>query len=686
MSINKMPPNRGKSYYDRLCKGVQMYMFLFIRYPCYSHDQLMEQVARIRAANEPLEAAELNDYLDSSTTDKFRKYRKLIMGSSVLYAIKNLCVPVLSILIVDFSDLSTNGTNIRHIKGNEYHMVCLQTNCTQFLLPNTGHTLDARHFPVIPNCHPFINMIFPPTTYLGPFAMILHAVVSWYVVILGVIIPLSQMSSPLKSDSLMFLLAPRLTRTMMSARIKKIYATYINSFKSFMNVNHERQHFRTLTHVPSLPCHPPVVLGRRYSSQVGLELQSLRSKPYSDLKSCATATTYIGNEDTALQCQHDDDRSRRFVDECLPIARSNWWRTRARVLFATVYFLSTLLVVWEGSMLTLNVYQRVALKAVEQRAMRDEIVRSKCLAWVEIAPGVRFYPPHSVFDIKWDLLTISDNILFVLLILVIPCMSASYYLMDRELTCWRLELQSRTQILAEITRFQTFTHNRLTACTITTTIRRPLPKVIIGSPKYSGHRLLSVPTSCSKSCRSINEDRPIPLIGIDIEASHHLGKVVGHECTYDIDKFRRAFFENNKLGLMTYRSRPFGRHDLRADGKRHDRSKLNGLIATQQLALEIMSEIELTPDGYLNLMEKMYISFRLFMEHVKNCSEATPPLTILSVVLNGGLIIISVWHSHLLGQFSYEHMLVVVISCLWALAMIALMSNFHAKVSPLGPL
>lgn len=662
LGINDFPSNNGRSYYDSFCKQIQMYTFSIMRYPCYSYDRLMEQAAQDESynADRSLDANEFNHYIDSSTRDRWATRRKVLIVCSSLYVIKNFYIPWQIIATLDFSDTSTNGTNIHPIKENLYQFLCLQTNCTQFILPRTGFTLDPRLFPVIPTCHPLINLLYPPTTYLGPIAMILHAVAGWYAFILGVILPLNQTYRLFRNDALMFLLAPRLTRKFMMSRVKEIYNDYIKSLKSFVNINREKQHFRLLTGDSPLPRHQAKAVGKKYSSQIRIELQSLRSKQCSDMSNHETdgywnsATVKREIEDSRRQ---HEDRWKKLVNECLPIARSYWWQSRAKALLVRAFLLSLTLVTIQTSTICIHVYQRVASKSIEIIAMRDEIVRSNCSAWVDIAPGKRIYAPHSAFDVHWDIPTILDNIPFLFLLLTIPCLGANYYLVDRELTCWRLELQNQMQILSGIIRFQIFSSCREQEAN-NKTIRKP-STMTLGPTTHD---------RCGLPSGSAPLARP-------------LGNIVDQDCTYEIDKFRRAFFENNELRLFTFWSNPFERRDLRADGKKHDRTKLNGLIGIQQLAVEIMSEIELTSDGYLNLMEKMYISFRVFMEYVKNCSDTTPPLTILSLILNGGLIVISVVHSHLLGQFNYEHLLAVVISCTWAIVMIALMSNFHAKVS-----
>lgn len=84
---------------------------------------------------------------------------------------------------------------------------------------------------------------------------------------------------------------------------------------------------------------------------------------------------------------------------------------------------------------------------------------------------------------------------------------------------------------------------------------------------------------------------------------------------------------------------------------------------------------------YIALMEKFYISFRLFYNYVKKCSGTTLPLAFISHIQSFGLIATILWHSHTVKKFTFEHLLLTAINCAFSMTVVVIMSNFHAKVS-----
>lgn len=89
----------------------------------------------------------------------------------------------------------------------------------------------------------------------------------------------------------------------------------------------------------------------------------------------------------------------------------------------------------------------------------------------------------------------------------------------------------------------------------------------------------------------------------------------------------------------------------------------------------------MSEDKFTDLMTKLYISFRLFMRHVRHCSDAIPLLSIGTYVVTSSAVAIIVWHSRTIGQLNFEHVYFTLACSVWSALLLTFMSNFHAKVS-----
>lgn len=324
---------------------------------------------------------------------------------------------------------------------------------------------------------------------------------------------------------------------------------------------------------------------------------------------------------------------------------------RAQNVIVRMLAVFTSFITFEMTLIVSDIVVRTLRKRKEFEFLTDEMVRSGCRNWLMDGPNlIRVIEPQDA-NVDWKLISISDNLLLIFLLMTVPCLTSIYYLMDCELTCWRLELQNQIDLISEITRIQL----------IASRLKQKELASNSGPQPYD------------------TKGRRQTLYGFDPIGENRDNSVISEHFEYTM-RFREIFLEHNKLGLLVFKSIPCRRYDGDV-AKQHHRTVLNGQIGLQQVVIDMMSEVELTSNGYLILMEKMYISFRLFMEHVRHCSDTTPPLTFVTHFLSYGLVIITVWHSNLIQKFNYEHLLIVISSCSWSIILIALMSKFHASVS-----
>lgn len=677
-----------------VCKLTKNYLFWLIKYPCYSYKHLIKR----KAALVDVSRSDFEEYTRTSTKIDTTRWHTFWALVCLIFAIKNLSVPYLIAHNLDFKSPYANGSNAWLISDNVYQVVCLQTNCTQFLLPGTGNTLDLRQFPVIPVCYPNYNKLFLPTTFLGPFSMILHAMFGFSVLVFGVVLPLSQLRSPLKCDPLMFVIAPELTKEFIILRAKEIYNDLKISWVNFVDVNKEKLLFRKLA-----------LTGSRTEQRMSiqLEIKSFRNAHrhrlsnysasvsggllainYNDSDGYSYKTGYGNGHETSNfedndngggggyadddddddddgyskedEDDADDCSTMQFLVHCLPFVRTMWWRSKAEALFVRILIIGILLLMVQGATTSFDVFERLVLRMREVEAMRESVAQTGCKEWfpAEHNESARVFVDLFGLQISWNPFAIIDHLLLSMLLIIGPCVVANAYLIYSELTCWRLELDNELQILNEITRLRCVGDERRRS---STDDERQLIGGLSIDPTASSSDL--------KQQKGLVSEQQLANDSCKYNSTHIYGKI------------RHQFFKNNVLGRLAFKTAPFQRTDAIADGTKHKGTCLNSKIGIQQLVIGFMTDEEVSLDTYIKLMEKTYISFRLFMEHVEHCSRTSPPLTFVSHMLYYGTIVVSVWHSRLLQQFNYEHMVIIAISCLSSLTMITLMSDFHAKVS-----
>lgn len=636
---------------DSVCRKVKYMLFWLIRYPCYQYDEFLQKVSALRGE---ISQKEFDEFASVSAGKGSSYHRTIMILLSLAYALKNLYVLYITLKELDFKDLSTNSSVMYPIDADTYMTACVHNNCTQFLRPHTGKTLDIRHYPVIPLCHPILQLFLPPTTWMGPYALIIHAMLGFIALILGVALPITQLYHPLKCETIMFLAAPVLTRDLMIEKVKNIYNTYRRSYVNYLECIEQKQMHRLST----LDNYAPITMDRRFSSKIKLQVQMERlRKSQFGMDSGRRLFDPNGKRESYrreyfVACSDQCERWNQFVIDCLPCVRRLWWNSKAQNVFVRMFAAFTSFIIFETGLILSDIIARTLKKIREYQLYVGEMVSTGCRNW--IMDGDRlvhlFEPSELHVNVNW--FSIGDNLLLLFLLIIVPSLTAVYYLMDCELTCWRLELQNQIYIMSEITRLQLLAKK----------LKQEQPDNDVRErPQHD------------------MKERRRSLYGFDPIDEIRQSTVTSEHFEYTI-RFRNLFLENHVLSLFVSKEIPYGRCDIDKTNE-HRRSVLNGQIGLQQTVIDMMSEVELTSSGYIILMEKMYISFRLFMEHVRHCSDTTPPLTFVTHFLSYGLIAISVWHSNLIEKFNYEHMLIVLTSCSWSILLISLMSKFHARVS-----
>lgn len=670
-----------------ICRQVKRYLFWTIGFPCYSRSTLLERCSTLPGV---VSVSELDEFEQCS--DVFRDKRRYFVLAclSLIYTIKNFFVPYITVRKIDFEDLDANSTSQWIVDENTIHVVCHEFNCTQFYRPETGLTLDIRHFPVIPACYPTINAIYPPTVFLGPYAALIHSVVGFVAFAFGVVLPLHQLKHPQVCEPIMFLVAPNLSKSLLIERIKKLYDDYKASYINYSKLMNEQRvlHLLALSQDRHSMALPVSGVGTPADNNSNSGLHARETLAGGGLRQVHPMNSYtslsVGRKE--LGGQHSDNRYKfnttaaaadrrpnytkeQFANDCLPTIRLISWNKRAQNIFVRTFWSCIVFVTFEFALILLDMIRRIVIKIGELSFFRNEMLRSGCRAYYLTNSGHgRDVISPDLYALKWTILTFADNLLVLGLVGIVPSLAAVYYLINCELNAWRLELNSQLNIMCEITRMQLiefnarsrdhYERNRFVVNYTRDNRLRPTAHTMHHQPNSA--EILTYGYSANVQC------------SVEAEPSD--------DSSYHTKIFRQVFLENTDLTHWSFKSLPMRRCDV-APHDEDARTDLNGKIATQQLVLKLLAKIELTSDKYLNLLEKLYILFRLFSEQVKHSSETTAPLAVCTYLITYGITLITVWHSHLLHQFSSEHLLLVFVTSSWTSLALILMSNFHAKVS-----
>lgn len=324
--------------------------------------------------------------------------------------------------------------------------------------------------------------------------------------------------------------------------------------------------------------------------------------------------------------EHDLEQWISYKSDCLPRIRSARWRNRGSQILS--YSLCTCFgICWVSfAYLSYDIYVRCLQKFNEHYTIRDELVRGHCKQFRLLANGSHQSMEPDEWLPQWSTLSLVDSIINNVVVIVCSMMVSTYFLMVTELNDWRAELVEQYDILSEAT------------------------WVLI-------YELGSGRSMAGKEPKQLQLTycRKMSIVKLLDIAETHIVRIknmvpVSDESQQSLIKLDTIFSDSGGVvpSLLHSSTRSCGAQGF---------------------------------ERYLTLMEKYYVSFRLFHSYVRRCATSTMPLTIISHALSYSLIGVAVWHSRVVGKFLLEHTVIIAANCCFTLSLIVVMSNFHAKVS-----
>lgn len=572
---------------------VKCYLFWLLRFPCYNRKKLTRKIAKLDLSSIP--KSEIDTYLGVSGVLNSRRPLALMCSICALYTLKNLVYAAIALIRIDYSNhkapielepiLNDNGYPL-------YWTICVYTNCSQF----TRADRDLRYFPLLPWCYPTFNLFFPPTTWLGPYSLLLHLMLAVSMMLQVIALPIYSHNHPIACDTIMFLLAPNLTRQLMSFEAAELHLKLRQSYnlfrgKSWKENPMKRDNFNSRQ--------------QQYQPTDLIEIPMDTSAPSGEVE--------------------------EFGTHCLPRIRSaHWLREGSSRLFriCLIYLTFTQIV---SVLLTYDIFSRFFDKATEQERTRDEVIRSRCSQFRVGSDRSlsRMNSDEWLFD--FNIFAMLDNLLLVVCVFIILGIMGSYHLMIAELNDWRAELEAKYKLLSELT------------------------WLLLNDPggfvsmirKMSIIEVVELVETHFKQLRLDTNQTSVRVDDLNETTTRNHSANRGLNCSN-----RSCLRRSSSMGCVVVDVKP----------KRSAPNSVQGL------------------ERYLILMEKFYISFRLFHLHVKKCASATYPLTFITHGLSFSLICVALWHSRTVKTFSLEHLFVTIANSSLSLTFIVLMSDFHAKV------
>lgn len=426
-------------------------MTFMILFPYYPYDELVEKVSYMK---QEMNIDELEEYKDISRKLDSRKRQYILMTLCLIFSIKTLYPFWLVARTVNHRDIDVNSSNIRFIDENTMQAFCIQTNCTKILLPGNDVSADVRQFPLIPLCYPNLNRLYMPTTFLTPYAILLHFLTANFVIIFGIILPLISMSSPAKCETVMFLVAPNLTRNLMCLSAKKIYDDYKTSLVNYMD--------KDMNQIEEIYCHRCIHFMQRpgdnhhlhYDFRSDIQRRSMADQinsTRSRKSGIAVRESSVGHDDERVHsCKGQD----QFLQDCLPFIRTPMWHPRGQRLFVKTHAILTLIVILEYLITAADLINRSMIRMHELDRMRGYVYSSGCKAWLTNEEGVKDVLPPEILTVRWSMLILAENIIFPVVTSLGLCFLTLKYMINHELNSWVAEIEEKLEALIEVIRLQ----------------------------------------------------------------------------------------------------------------------------------------------------------------------------------------------------------------------------------------
>lgn len=624
----------------KICRLVKRCLFVLARYPVFQAEYID------RSINKPTTSREdLQSYNESSNRrGRFRTI--LLVLVYVVYSIKNSIVPIRTLLLFDHYNLESNIELVGGKTSPEQWLrsSCLVTNCTR-LSKNRSLAEDLSKLPIFHLCTPYLDKIYSPITKLDALGLLLYATSTFSLLLLGSWVPVQQLLYPTSNETIMFITAPEATTRTMRVKARELLVELFVSNDNFcLNSTEKRNNFSTK---------------RRLIDRASVRNRSNGYNPVTKTQNGPKRVTLDSDKPLGIPVDSwvcrvsgkTNEQFERIADDCLPTIRSNWWRHLTAQAFCQVLALTLATYATATVFVIALIQKKIYEKQDLLNEFANEIRQQNCLI---LANFKRYNNDDlhgfimgdeiqlSQLDLSWTGLALfQTGVLNLLPLFTVAIMFTYYFILICELICWINEI--RLYLIASLVVAQYFDskHND-----------KPIDS-LQGHVKFS-----------KLKCKHINETEFKWFMFI-------------RKATYPNSKLF-SFSLHNSQTNDALRIHQFW-SELQSGKCLGDNDNcVNWTIGQNSSQMSQYTETD------IENLEKVYINFRLFVEHIRGCTPGLMRiLIIICYLLDYGSTLIAVGLSRRVRDFKKEPMVVVTVTLIVSNFFIIMAANFHANVSSL---
>lgn len=726
--------------YLKVCHATKRVLFALERFPVFNHDYIKKTIDKPTTSSS--ECREY--YLNSHRAGVVRTIIVILIYFAYTikdFVIPFVTFSLFDHLnLEDNLQLVHVDNNNSEIPSQWLKFSCIMTNCSRLSdikhveeTTNRATTLatDLSKLPMFMICHPFLDLFYTPVTKLDAFGLLAFCLSGFGAWLFGSLFPIQQLLYPASNEMIMFIIAPKVTTEIMTSRARRIFVdlsiSYHNLRLNLYPIRVGRQIQRRIE-LAGLHGTKDIKAAQLLFANDHLYWRD-EKQHYKDVQSKSIIEKFeqyhdddvdsklIGfngdlhsNHQSFLNQQsnsNDDldrvaaeiikksclgDKSDKQIDQvlvdCLPSIRSTWWRLLSAQLFTVALIASLTFIFFIGSFS----FYALNLKADEKQVLLNkfaqemnqqgcsifrlndqELLNTTLLkpTWndqlLELKLDDLINNHTQIFldklDLKWGYYAAWEtSFLNFLPGFSIAVMFAYYYCIMSEISCLLAESRSYLVACVAFTRAQTYLK---TIERNNTTARNDLDHGYLIKNKFFQFETLK----CNFIKETFFRFYMFLLCRIKLPNNEeHVNTINAKE--NDILRSERYMSEFCSLDRLPNSNRDINIIDEELESEITDERDGKNQSDEQNIV-----------DTSIETLEKVYVNFRLFVDHVRDCTRSIEVVITVIYLLNFGCLLIAILLSRKIRNFINEPIYVVIFSFFVGNILIVLASNFHASVS-----
>lgn len=380
--------------------------------------------------------SEIKEYSSTSKTNQSHQFVLILISYYALYSLKSAYYIHFTLNSIDHYNLESNIKPVTDGKlSNFITYSCLISNCSQLTEDSNNFAKDLWTLPIFSLCNQYIRSYYTPLVNLGSVGLMTNMFIVYFI-FYGSFIPIKQLISPIGNETLMFILAPNITRNQLKEKLKEIKSMFEFS-KSMANTRN---------------------------------CQSIKLNVFREpIDSSHDDGEDDEDNDVTDYCQVSEE----YIEDCLPAVRSDWWRHQMASIFCRVFVFFIIFEVIIGVWFVIFERHYIIWLTNTMHKYSTHMNKTKCSIWKQPDHLETFHFSISSaihlenFDFKWNLYGACEMVPVIFL----PCIAIGTvltvnYVINCELSCWLNEIRRNMLFAIEVARIKSMKPSRLPDWTI----------------------------------------------------------------------------------------------------------------------------------------------------------------------------------------------------------------------------